>query len=105
MFLEKLSELSLYSEPTIVVQKSKSNLLSRIKTGSSSASNTGYLDADPYDEVFPGMKGHGVLNSFGFSSLESQLEAKRKEKAAKAAQERKAKSYFDSIASTLSSWW
>jgi hypothetical protein len=33
------------------------------------------------------------------------LEAKRKEKAAEAAKERKAKTYFESITSTLSSWW
>jgi hypothetical protein len=83
--------------------------MSQMKTKSSvgcSSSASGYLDSNLDDELFPGLKGTGgVLNSFGYGSLESQLEAKRKEKATKAAQERKTKSYFESITSTLASFW
>ena len=78
--------------------------MTQIKNGVN-IDSAGYLDGASNDDTYPGLLGQGVLKTFGFSTLENQLEAKRKEKAEKAAKERKAKGYFETLTSHIKSWW
>lgn len=64
-----------------------------------------FKDDDFVDDLFDKEDGDQALATYGFSSIESSLEKKKKEREAKQKKEKKRNWLFDKVSSAMSKWW